>query len=235
MSRSIKGVTFYSDMGADLWVAETLHYRRDAYFLEFGALDGMTASNTAMLEKTLGWKGIAVEANPTYYPEVCASRSCITVNAALAAVSREEVEMIDVFGLSTVKKHINIDGEQKIRERDARGYVQTDTLNPTELLKRYSSPDRIEFLSLDIEGGEFEVMTSLDLDAYHFSLLAIEHSGDVKRQNKMRALLLPKGFRVLQRHHDDWFYHPAHLKQIQLPGQTFDAEKAFALVTETFG
>src|ERR1700712_4764092 len=98
MTRSIKGVTYYSHMGADLWVAETLHFRRDAYFIEAGALEGLEASNTAMLEKTLGWRGIAVEANPTYYPKVCANRSCITVNSALTATSRQSVEMINVFG-----------------------------------------------------------------------------------------------------------------------------------------
>jgi len=222
-------------MGADLWVAETLQYRRDAYFLEFGALDGLAASNTAMLEKTLGWRGIAVEANPTHYPQVCANRSCITVNAALTATSRNSVELIDVFGLSALREHIDVDGAQSVRERDARGYVWIDTLNPNELLQRYSAPNRIEFLSLDIEGGEYEVIKAIDLDYYQIAMMAIEHSSDDDRQKLMRDFLMPKGYQVIQRHQDDWFYHPKHLEQLQLPGQVFDAEKAFSNVVGAFG
>jgi FkbM family methyltransferase len=234
MTQSIKGVTYYSHMGADLWVAETMQYRRDAYFLEFGALDGLTASNCAMLEKTLGWKGIAVEANPTYYPQVCANRSCITVNVALAKKSRESVEMIDVFGLSALRQHINVDGAQSVRERDKRGYVWIDTLNPTELLQRYSSAEHIEFLSLDIEGGEYEVIKAINFDYYRIALMAIEHSSNPKRQKLMRDFLLPKGYKVIQRHQDDWFYHPQNLERLQLPGQVFDPEKAFSVVEATF-
>ena len=235
MTISVKGVTYYSHMGADLWVAETFQYRRDAYFLEFGALDGIGASNTAMLEKTLGWKGIAVEANPTYYPQVCANRSCITVNVALAANSRQSVEMIDVYGLSALREYMDVDGQRHVRERDARGYVRTDTLNPNELLERYSTPVRIEFLSLDIEGGEYAVLTAIDFDKYQIAMLAIEHSNDPVRQDLVRQFLLPKGYKVIQRSQDDWFYHPRYLEQTQLPGQVFDPEAAFSVAVAAFG
>lgn len=54
---------YYSHIGQDKWVAETFRRARGGYFLDFGAFDGITTSNTIVLEKELGWTGICVEPN----------------------------------------------------------------------------------------------------------------------------------------------------------------------------
>lgn len=77
-------------------------------------------------------------------------------------------------------------------------------------------------------------MQALDFGHYQIAMMPIEHSMDPVWQKMMRDLLLPKGYRVLQRHQDDWLYHLGYLAQLQLAGEVFDAEKAFAVVLETF-
>lgn len=215
-------------------MAETFHYRRDAFFLEFGAFDGVTASNTLMLEQTLGWSGIVVEANPTYYPSVCKHRQCVTVNAALWPTSRESVDMIDAHGLTSMEQYQNVDHLGDVRESIAKRRFSIDTVNPTELLARYRVADRIEYLSLDVEGCEMDVLQAIDFSYYQIALMTVEHSQVPERQAAVRDFLLPLGYVALERFYDDWFFHPGHLAQLQLPGEVFDPVAAFGVVEKLY-
>ena len=94
---------YSSHIGQDAWVAECLQFKRDGFFLDFGAFDGETISNTYALEKELGWRGICVEPNPRYYPSLCRCRKCITVNAALWPISRELLRLVNPHGLGAAR------------------------------------------------------------------------------------------------------------------------------------
>ena len=50
-----------SQLGQDLWVIDTMKYKKNGYFVDLGALDGLTHSNTLMLENKYSWSGICVE------------------------------------------------------------------------------------------------------------------------------------------------------------------------------
>src|SRR3979409_966312 len=52
----------------DLWVGYELNERRGGFFVEFGATNGVVNSNTWLLEKKYGWKGILAEPNPVWHP-----------------------------------------------------------------------------------------------------------------------------------------------------------------------
>jgi len=198
-------------IGQDAWVAECLQFKRDGFFLDFGAFDGKTISNTYALEKELGWRGICVEPNPRYYPSLCHCRQCITVNVALWPQSRELLSFVDAHGLSTIEAYKDADANAGRREQATHGVIEVDTLNPTELLKRFDAPDLIDFLSLDVEGAEYEVLSALDLRIYAIALMTIEHNHDLPRQHKLRAYLAQFGYEVVQNRNDDFYFHRAHL------------------------
>lgn len=207
-------VQYKSHIGQDRWVAEIFGFRKNAYFLEFGALDGLLTSNTYALEKDLDWNGITVEANPTYYPAVCRNRNCITINAALWPVSRQIVEMVDAHGLSSVVEYKDGDVLASVREEITLRKFKVDTISPNDLLDRFQAPEYIEYLSLDIEGCEFPVLKAIDLNRYKIALMTIEHSDDQERMNIVREYLAQFGYSVVRRLYDDWFFHEAHLNQL---------------------
>lgn len=225
---------FHSHIGQDQWVIETLCHRRDGYFLDFGAFDGVTASNTLALERDLGWKGISVEANPTYYPALCESRSTICINAALWPISRESVEMVDAHGLSSLRQYMDVDGNQPARENASSGFFSIDTINPTELLQRFKAPARIEYMSLDVEGCELDVLQAIDFSTYQIAMMTVEHSEFPARQDAIRAFLQPLGYKVFRRYYDDWFFHPEYVARLQLPGELFNPYAAYEHVRTHF-
>ena len=91
---------YFSHIGQDAWVAACLQFKRNGFFLDFGAFDGQTISNTYSLEKDLGLNGICGEPNPRYCPLVGQNRSCISVNAALWPRSREQLRFADAHDAS---------------------------------------------------------------------------------------------------------------------------------------
>lgn len=225
---------FHSHIGQDQWVVETLSRRRDGYFLDFGAFDGVTASNTLVLEREFGWKGITVDANPTCFAALCETRSSICVNAALWPTSRESVEMIDAHGLSSMRQFMDKDENREARAEGGRGFFSIDTINPTELLRRYKAPERIEYMSLDLEGAELDVLQAIDLETYQIAIMTIEHGENPQRQEALRAHLRPLGYKVLTRHYDDWFFHPEYVARLQLPGELFNPYAAYEHVRTHF-
>jgi FkbM family methyltransferase len=227
-------MTYRSHIGQDQWVAEVLKHKRGGFFLDFGSLDGVLTNNTYVLETELGWNGICVEPNPTYYPEVCRSRRVTTVNAALWPQSRQKIEMLDAHGLSSVTKYSDADKVGSLRAQTSKRRIQVDTINPTELLDRFSVPTLIDYMSLDVEGCELDVLEALDLNRYRFGLMTIEHGEIGERQMLMRNLLLPLGYQVLERFYDDWFYHPAYLSLLVGEDGIADPVSVFQTVTATY-
>ena len=80
---------YFSQHGQDLFVDNFLFRgRRNGYFVDVGAYDGVTYSNTCFLERELGWQGVCFEANPRAYAKLAAARRCSTVNAGVGATPR---------------------------------------------------------------------------------------------------------------------------------------------------
>ena len=156
-------MNYISHIGQDRWVAETLAHKRGGYFLDFGGFDGLMHSNTFYLERFLNWRGVLVEPNPAPYASACAVRSCITINAALWSKSRESLQFTDSHGLSSIVEFQDNDSNATLRKEISQGILNVDTINPTELLGRFSAPKLIDYMSLDVEGAELAVLEALDL------------------------------------------------------------------------
>lgn len=205
---------YHSHIGQDAWVAECLQFKRNGFFLDFGAFDGKTISNTLALEEGLGWRGICVEPNPRYYPILCECRKCVTVNVALWPKSRELVRFVDAHGLSSIEEFKSGDINADRRQNATTSIIEVDTLNPNELLARFNAPKLIDYLTLDVEGAEFDILSALDLTTYAIALMTIEHNHDKERQEKMRNYLARFGYEVVQNRNDDFFFHRGHLTRL---------------------
>jgi len=223
-------LNYTSHIGQDAWVAECLQFKKAGYFLDFGAFDGKTINNTYVLEKQLGWSGICVEPNPKYYMSLCNCRRSVTVNVALWPISRQQVRFVDAHGLSSLEAYIESDSLAEIRKRPINPIIEVDTLNPTELLNRFDVPNAIDYLSLDVEGCEYEILTALDISTYSIALMTIEHNHNINSQKKIRDHLTAYGYDYVENRNEDWFFHLGHLNNCLNGKIANDPKRIFEII-----
>ena len=179
----------YSQLGQDVSVIDFFQSRRDGYFIEVGAYDGIYLSNTYMLEKQFNWNGICIEPLPTIFALLQQNRSCSCVNAAVYSEAGLELEFVEGGILSgitqCIDRHIDIINNDKI-------HIQTKTL--TNIMDERQMPSYIEYLSIDTEGSELEVLRGIDWSRYSFGYIGIEHNYIEPRRAEMRQLLEKQGY-----------------------------------------
>ena len=66
-----------SESGQDFFVLDQLYYKQNGFFVDIGASDGITGSNTFVLEKFYKWNGICVDPNPSTLKSLCGARDVV--------------------------------------------------------------------------------------------------------------------------------------------------------------
>jgi len=84
----------------------------------------------------------------------------------------------------------------------------TTTITLNDLLEKTNSPLFIEYLSLDMEGSELEILKSVDLKKYTFGLIDVEHNYVEPRRSQIRELLTSNGYHYVRENKwDDSYRH----------------------------
>lgn len=146
---------WYSQAGQDLWVWEMLNEQRDGFFVEVGAYDGVQTSNTYALEQ-FGWSGVCIEANPTLLDRLAANRTCEIVWGAVTSYTGT----------------VEFAGDRIVGS----GGFEVPCTTLTAMLDAVQAPHDIDYLSIDIEGGEFDALRVFDFERYSVKLMTVEHN-----------------------------------------------------------
>lgn len=202
-----------SQLGQDELVARHFGYKRGGYFVEAGAADGIYLSNTYALEQELGWTGLCVEPNPALFARLVQHRGCRTEPRCLVppgheAGGRHRFRPAGLLGGSIAgysDEHVLTSPVPEITVDHATLPVILDDAGAPRL------PHLIDYLSLDIEGGEHEVLNDPALWArYRFRVMTIEHNsylGAVQqaRRERLHQLLSGLGYQITPLGHDDFY------------------------------
>ncbi|MEE7503805.1 FkbM family methyltransferase [Methylobacterium mesophilicum] len=194
----------------DLWVLYELKEKRNGYFVEFGACDGVSLSNTLILEKTFGWQGALAEPARAWHAALYGNRNCYITDKCVYKIDGAEVlfNEVDIGELSGMDDFVTGDFHAQFRQ-DGRQYaVQTISLG--RFLAEARAPRRIDYMSIDVEGGEFDVLQAFDFTTHDVALISVEHNFSDSRE-KIHALLSGLGYRRRFRQlslFDDWYARP---------------------------
>lgn len=205
-SLSVLGVgrRFYSTKGQDRWIVErALPSVRSGYFVEVGAADGRTHSNTYSLERDYGWVGLAIEANPNYIPALTRNRTCRCVHACVDGTA-QEVEFLSFGHLGGIIAPDTDNAREKRRglvesRRDRIARVRTSTL--LSVLEAQGAPKTIDYLSIDVEGAEHRILANFPFYHYRFRAITVE-----RPTTQVHALLRTAGYVLDRVHLYDGFY-----------------------------
>lgn len=200
----LKLMQSYSQLGQDVHAATMFKDAKAPYFIDIGAHDGTTLSNTYLLEK-LGWKGICVEPNPILYKRLKAIRKkSHCCKAALFSESGKTFTFRKADLLGGIEDYL--DTYKTETEKAETFTVQTKTL--TDILRECNAPKFIQFMSLDTEGTELEILKGTDFDRYKFGLISVEHNYQEPRRSEMKVYLSSKGYKRLRKNEWDDDYIP---------------------------
>lgn len=157
------------------------------YFVEAGAHDGVGDSQTLTLEQS-GWTGLCVEPS-SYYRGLKANRRCRTDNRPLWSCTNARVEFREVIGteLSGVTCAFQDDGWDR-DSRPHQDYLRL-AVSLADLLDEHAAPPVIQYLALDTEGSELEILRAHDFQGHSFQFVQVEYNGVLSRLAELRALL----------------------------------------------
>lgn len=144
MEHNTKVMNFHSQCEEDVWLFNEGYLNKPGFYLDIGSADPYVNSNTAVLDQ-LSWRGICVEPALSVDPDLVLAyeaRPCITVPKALHVYE------------GTCR--FNIAGEAGKISDDGNSVVECTTI---ERIVKDFSVYRIDLLSIDVEGSEYDIIS----------------------------------------------------------------------------
>jgi len=189
----------YSQTGElELFLEETFKGKQHGYFIEVGAWNGHDLSQTAYMEEWHGWRGVCVDP----FPRGFELRKCELCTKALSSdgkdrefirVTTDQRDGGDVSYLSGFKDSIQkhwpfIEAYCNYTE------VTVETITMDRLYEQYQLPAYIDFLSVDTEGAEIEIFSSINFSHYRYGVISFEHNNDEGVKRFLGRLLSSNGY-----------------------------------------
>lgn len=161
---------------------EIFFEKENGFFIELGAYDGLTQSNTAFFEKTKNWTGILIEPSRDRYEECVKNRpNSKCINTACSVADNNSISFNHENGLMSKV----VDG----------GVYSCNTTTLETILDNCKVTENIDFLSLDVEGYELEVLKGLNLKKYRPNYMLIELWDD--NEFDVKTFLYDNNYRCL--------------------------------------
>lgn len=202
----------HAQLRQDLLVIFLLQDKRSGFFVEFGAGNGRDLSNTYLLEHDYGWTGLLAEPAKSWHAALKANRAasidtrCVWrqtgEHLAFKEMKRAEFSTLDAFAKSD----------------RAQGMIYSvETVSLDDLLKAHRAPREIDYLSIDTEGSELEILRAFNFTDFDIKVVTVEHNFVTPNRQGLFRLLSAQGFvRLFERRSrfDDWYVKRSVLLQL---------------------
>jgi FkbM family methyltransferase len=199
----------------DLFVLYVLGMKKNGYFCEFGGADGILNSNSYALESKLDWRGICAEPSREYH-------ALLRTNRPLAHIVEDCVwnksgetlsfRQAHTGQLSTIEQYIESDGRRPSKRAGQTYTVKTISLH--DMLADAKAPTDFDYMSVDTEGSEFEILKSLEQSYFRPKVITVEHNHAPTRDdifNCLQSFGYRRVFPLISRS-DDWYVFNSHMR-----------------------
>ncbi len=187
---------FFSQAGQDAWLYQHLFtQRRNGVFVDVGAHDGVTGSNTLFFEMALGWSGLCIEPVPDIFARLQMMRRVPCLQVGIADQDGEaefvsfEPDLSQMGGLRQTydpDMRARVIGQHKQTEKITR--IKTRRLGP---LLAEQGVHAVDLLCIDVEGAEAMIIADFDFSALPVQVLVVENN---QQNTDLRRLVAQKGF-----------------------------------------
>lgn len=200
---------FYGQFGTDHVIRSYFPDQDTGNCIEVGAVDGVFISNTLHFEEN-GWNVLCIEPIPHYFEKLKRNRK----NALNYAVSNVNADNVKFTVVEMANKNLSSVSGLKLDEKLFEDHVNLN-LRPVRkvisvaarrldwCIDHHFKHNTIDFISIDTEGNELDVLKSFDVNGYNSRLMVIENNYD---EPTIERYLAPLGWRKDQRVEVNDFY-----------------------------
>lgn len=213
------GAVSRSQISQDAFVQWALNGKRGGYFCDFGATNGVLLSNSYALEDTFGWTGICAEPAKSWHEDLRTNRPGTRIETRCVwARSGERLTFSENASreLSTLTQFEGCDIHARRRRRRGSKTYDVETISLGDMLEQHGAPEDFDYLSIDTEGSEYDILNAFDLKRWRPAVITVEHNYTTNRQS-IYDLLVAAGYRRVLPEvslFDDWYVG----ERVQLPG-----------------
>lgn len=202
-----------AENGQDFFVLDQTSYKERGFFVDIGAADGITGSNTFILEKFYKWHGICVDPNPVFMQSLFNCRDsfvstlCVYSETGKILPFKFCTDENQFFGWnfrSGIQSHLAAIDEEVNKSFSS---INVLTISLNDLLELYKAPTEIDYISLDTEGSEYEILKTFNFDKYKVRCFTIEHDFGEARQ-LIYKLMTDHGYSRVREEYsgqEDWY------------------------------
>ena len=187
--------------------------KKNGFFIEIGAYDGISGSNCYHFERFLNWDGIAIEPSNIQFEKLKKNRKCKVLNNAISDEVKE-VEFIEVTEGLTQMSGINdssFERNFKIisnNQASKTNSIKLKTITFDEIVPKNKD---IDYLSIDIEGGEMNLLKSIDFKTNSIKVISVENN--IPKEQNLKNFFEEINFTYLDRiGQDEIFYNRQYFK-----------------------
>lgn len=187
---------------------------KNGVFMDIGAHDGITINNTLYFETANGWTGINVEPIKDIFDKLLQNRpNCININCAVDKKNgtaefiqnRGYSEMISGLKAQFDRRHsARLNNELQSRGGSSE-IIQVNTKTIESICNEHNI-SKINYLSIDVEGAEFDVIKSINFETIFIDVIGFENNYD-DNSEPIINFLQEKGYIVLHKNIDIFMIH----------------------------
>ena len=188
-----------SQIFQDLFVLYYTKNKKKGFFIEIGGGNGYNLSNTYLLEKKFKWNGIICEPNKALQKNISNLRSAKLIKEP---ITKKCVKNINFYE--------NIDPYQSsvIKTNNFKEVIKINSISLNYLLKDFKNNKVIDYISIDTEGNEVEILKNFNFKRFKPKIFTIEHN--FNKINRKKILIIMKKNKYKRVHEnisymDDWY------------------------------
>lgn len=210
---------YYGQYEQDKYLDKLFKQKKNGIFVDIGAHDGETFSNSYFFEKDRNWKGVCVEPIPEIFKKLDQTRNCIKINGCISnkigteKFLRVRGEFVDTEMLSGLvedydDRHIErIDREIK-EFGGSKEEIEVTCYDINQVLID-NKINKVDFFTIDTEGNELKILNTIQFDKFDFDVFIVENNYETE---DIKQLMDTNGFKRIKKiGHDEVYRNKSKL------------------------
>jgi hypothetical protein len=186
-----------SQVFQDLFAYFFSNCKKKGTFIEIGGGNGVDLSNTYVLEKTFKWTGVICEPDNRLHTNILSKRKCFLETAPITNFSNKIFYFNDKGTYNSYTSSTYNSSAKKLK-----------SLSLNNLIKKYQLTKNIDYISIDTEGNELDIIKNFNFNKYNVKIFTIEHNFKKNVRENIHKLLKKNNYQRVFKYisyMDDWY------------------------------